>query len=136
MPATGAESLPAGYAVAARHDDGLRGRGGAVRYHAAWRVDPDRARDLRGHARGIRCVGRALIHDPRGARIGLPEFLHDADIGRVIDFRSADRARRGKMEQAGVGERLEERLRQFAVRVDRVRVRANERCERAGGFER
>src|SRR5438128_5702543 len=137
VAAPGAEALTVGGdAIAAGHDDRLPGGGGRVGDDGARRVDPDLPRGGPRHPRGVRRVDRALVDDPPGARVRLAELLDPLHVGRQVDLAAADGARHREVEQAGVGDRLEERARQLAEPVRLVGAGADLRRQLAGGLER
>ena len=136
VSAAGAEALPSGDAIAARHHHRLGGRGRRVGHHRARRIDPDLARHLARHARGVGRVDRALVHAPAGARVGLAELLDHLGVGRQVDLAAADGAGHRHVKDAGVGQRLEQRPRQLALGLDLVGAGADLGRQLAGGFER
>ena len=136
MPATRAESLAAGDAVPARHHDCLSCRKRRVRDDAAWRIDPDQASDVMRHPCSIGREDRALIDDPAGAGVGFADLLEHLDVGRQIDLRAAQGARKRQLEQAGVGQRFEERLRQLPVGLDLIGAGSDHGRELSCGVER
>src|SRR5262245_25036383 len=75
MPAARAEPLLARDPEPARNHDRFGSWGWGVRDHAARRVDPDRARDLRRHPRRVGRKDAALVDHPGSAGVCLPEFL-------------------------------------------------------------
>ena len=133
VAAARAEALAAGDAEATGYDDGRGRGGGGVGDDGARRVDPDRAGDGVRHARGVRGVDRALVDRPRRARVGLAELLDDLHIGRQVELGAAEGARDRHVVEPGVRERLEERARQLALRLDLVGGGADLGGELAGG---
>ncbi len=120
VPATRAEALAAADPIAARHHDRLGRWHRRVRDDAARRVDPDQASDVARHSRRVGREDRALIDDPAGAGVGFAELLEHLDVGRQVDLRAAQSARQRQLEQAGVGQRLEQRPRQLPVGLDLI----------------
>ena len=118
-------------AIAARHHDRLRARPRRVRHHAARRVDPDRARDVLAP-----CGLRKCRRSRPGSRAqpvlasAFPSSSITCTKVRIIDLAAADVARHGEMEQAGVGDRFEDRARQLAI-FRRSRRRSRESTARA-----
>src|SRR5688572_624749 len=136
MPASRAEALTAGDTVPAGNGDRLRRRKGRVRDDAVWRVDPNQARDVTRHARRIGREDRALIDDPTGAGVGFADLLEHLDVGRQIDLYATEGARKRQLEQAGVGQRLEERSRQFPVGLDLIGAGSDHGDQLSCGVER
>ena len=92
-----------------RHHDCLSCRKRRVRDDAAWRVDPDQARDVMRHPRRVGCEDRTLIDDPAGAGVGFTDLLEHLHVGRQIDLGPAQGPWKRQLEQPGVGQRLKER---------------------------
>src|SRR4030095_5200195 len=130
------ESLAAGDAVPARHHDCLSCRKRRVRDDAARRIDPDQASDVTRHPCSIGRENRALIDDPAGASVGFADLLEHLDIGRQIDLRAAEGAWKRQLEQAGVGQRFEERARQLSIRLDLISAVSDHGGELSCGVER
>lgn len=93
MPATGAEPLFARHPVPPWDDNRFGSWSRGVGDHAAWGIDPDRARDIRWHARRVGGKNTALVDGPGGARIRFAERLDHLDIGWQIDLRATQGTR-------------------------------------------
>jgi hypothetical protein len=136
MPATRAESLAAGDPVPPRHHDCLSCRKRRVRDDAAWRVDPDQARDVMRHPRRVGCEDRTLIDDPAGAGVGFTDLLEHLRVGGQIDLGPAQGPWKRQLEQAGVGQRLKERPRQLPLGLDLIGAGSDHRRQLSCGVER
>ena len=114
----------------------LAARERRVRHDAARRVDPDHARDVARHPRRVGREDRALVDDPGGAGVRFPQLFDHLDVGRQVELRAAQGARERQAEQAGVGERLEERARELTRRVGLLGAGPDLGDQLPGGVER
>src|SRR5204863_597153 len=99
VPAAGTETLLACDPVPTRDHDRLRARGRGVGDDATRRVDPDGARHLVWHPGRVGRKDTTLVNDPGGAGVRLPDLLDHLNTGGQVEFRTAQGAGQGQMEQ-------------------------------------
>ncbi len=90
---------------------------------------PDLVSDLGRHVGGGHGAAVALSQAPGGAGVGRAEDRDDPEIGRQVQLVAAQGAGDQHVEEAGVGQRLEERPQQAAVGLDLLGVGADARRE-------
>ena len=74
----------------------------------------------------------SLVHAPGNRSVSTGDRLHALDVGRRVEFRSADRTRHEQSEHARCVHRVQHVGRQFARRVDARRGCGQQRRELAG----
>src|SRR5882672_5798394 len=125
MSAACAETLLTRDPEPAWDHDRFRGRGRGVGDNTARRVDPDGACNLGRHPGRVGGKDAALIDDPGGAGVCLPEFLDHLNIRRQVKFRAAQSTWQCEMKHARIRQGFEKGAGEFPRGLNLLSVEAD-----------